>query len=107
MRGMRIITDARCTVYHAPGHPERPARITATLEKLRAQKDLALEWTGPDLAADEVILRAHSPAHLARLNQARDFDADTACFPTSPNTPGDPGRSLALQTARAGQMVLV
>ena len=107
MRGMRIITDARCTVYHAPGHPERPARITATLEKLRAQKDLALEWTGPDLAADVDILRAHSPAHLARLNQARDFDADTAWFPDiAEHARRSVGAALlALQTARAGQMV--
>jgi hypothetical protein len=44
---MTIITDERCTQYSSPGHPERPARVSGTLQKLRAQKDLALQWAAP------------------------------------------------------------
>jgi len=72
-----IITDERCTEYGTPGHPERPQRIRATVERLRAQPGLALEWGRPGEAADEIILRAHARYHLARLNVAEDFDADT------------------------------
>src|SRR5688572_28900528 len=30
---MKIITDERCTGYHRAGHPERPQRISRSLEK--------------------------------------------------------------------------
>jgi len=78
---VKIITDVACTQYHAPGHPERPARITGTLDALRAQHELPLEWLEPSPVADAEILRAHSPEHIARLRVPRDFDADTAYFP--------------------------
>ena len=78
---MKIIADARCTGYSHPGHPERPERIAATLEKLRKQTDLPIVWAKPLPVEDSVILRAHCPEHLARLNEARDFDADTPYFP--------------------------
>ena len=39
---MKIITDEHCTEYSQPGHPERPERITPTVEKLRAQTELAI-----------------------------------------------------------------
>src|SRR5688572_23133027 len=45
--GMTIITDERCAGYSAPGHPERPARISGTLEKLRTQTELKLKWAAP------------------------------------------------------------
>ena len=59
---MTIITDERCTGYSSPGHPERPARISGTLEKLRAQKELTLQWAAPLEVADEQIVRAHKYA---------------------------------------------
>jgi acetoin utilization deacetylase AcuC-like enzyme len=74
---MKIITDERCTGYSAPGHPERPARIAGTLEVLRSQSDLPINWSMPAPADDAAILRAHTPEHVARLNQPEDFDADT------------------------------
>jgi acetoin utilization deacetylase AcuC-like enzyme len=74
---MKIITDERCTGYSAPGHPERPARITGTLELLRSQQELPITWAEPAPADDAAILRAHAPAHLARLNEREDFDGDT------------------------------
>jgi acetoin utilization deacetylase AcuC-like enzyme len=78
---VKIITDPSCTDYYSQGHPERPARISLTLEKLHAQSELAIEWAKPTPANDEPILRAHTPEHLARLRIPRDFDADTAYFP--------------------------
>ncbi len=104
---MKIITDERCTGYHSPGHPERPQRISKTLEKLRAQKELPLAWAEPLTFDDQIILRAHSAELLARVKQpAGDFDGDT---PTHPNIIDHARRSIggalqALQTARKGEM---
>ncbi|MCX7867696.1 histone deacetylase family protein [Limisphaera sp. VF-2] len=78
---MTIITDERCTGYHAPGHPERPLRIRATLERLRGQSDLSLTWAEPGDVTEAELLRAHTRAHLERLLEPRDFDLDTAWFP--------------------------
>ena len=79
---MKIITDSRCTEYARPGHPERPQRISQTVEKLREQKDLPIDWAEPLPATNETILRAHSPEHLARIKEAPyDFDADTPAYP--------------------------
>ncbi len=79
---MTIITDERCTDYSAPGHPERPARISGTLEKLRAQTELKLKWAAPLEVNDEQLIRAHSKPHLAQVKSAQDsFDGDTPAHP--------------------------
>jgi acetoin utilization deacetylase AcuC-like enzyme len=75
-----IITDEACTGYSRAGHPERPQRIANTVERLKKQTELALTWTTPTGVTDEQILRAHTPAMLARLDQPVDFDADTPFF---------------------------
>ena len=67
--------------YHERGHPERPQRISKTLEKLRAQTDLKIEWAKPRLADEKAILRAHSPQLVKRLEIPADFEADTPYFP--------------------------
>lgn len=95
---VQIITDDRCTGYHSPGHPERPARITSTLEKLRTQTELPITWLMPEPAKDETILRAHSAEYIARLRVPYDFDADTAWFPEI--------ESLARRSAGAGLLAL-
>lgn len=78
---MKIITDERCVNYSSPGHPERPARISRTMEKLRAQKELPIVWEKPLEAGDAVLLRAHSPEHIARVKTAAgDFDGDTPAY---------------------------
>ncbi len=106
LRGMKIITDERCTGYHSPGHPERPQRIGKTLEKLRAQKELPLVWATPRAFDDELILRAHTGAHLARVKEpVGDFDGDT---PAHPDILDHARRSVggalaAMQTARGGE----
>lgn len=78
---MRIITDERCIGYRRLGHPERPARITATLARLREQKELPITWAAPGPVEEATLLRAHSAEHLARLRVPEDFDADTPYYP--------------------------
>ena len=105
---MKIITDERCTGYHRAGHPERPQRISRTLEKLRGQTGLPITWTEPlATVEDEIILRAHTKEHLARVKAAvEDFDGDT---PTHPNIFEHAHRAVggalqALALARKGEM---
>ena len=104
---MKIITDERCTGYVLPGHPERPARISGTLEKLRSHTELALTWGAPSACDDSVLLRAHTRQHLARLEEPEDFDADTLFFPNiSEFARASVGAGLsALVEARAGGTV--
>ena len=79
---MTIITDERCTGYSSPGHPERPARISGTLEKLRAQKELTLKCAAPLEVTDEQIVRAHTKQHVAHVKTATEsFDGDTPAHP--------------------------
>jgi acetoin utilization deacetylase AcuC-like enzyme len=104
---MKIITDERCAGYSCPGHPERPLRILATLELLRSQTEVTLEWAEPGQVSDAQILRAHSAEHLARLDEPEDFDGDT---PFYENIAGFARASVAaaldaLTAARAGDNV--
>lgn len=78
---MLIVHDSRCANYQHPGHPERPQRVVKTVERLKSQKKLALDWAEPLPVEEAAILRAHSPEHLQRLAQPQDFDADTPSFP--------------------------
>ncbi len=104
---VKIITDEKCAGYSRIGHPERPARITATVERLKNQNEISIEWIAPTKAADQQILRAHTPEMLARLKIPRDFDADTPFYENI----GDYARASAaaaldaLKTARAGENV--
>jgi acetoin utilization deacetylase AcuC-like enzyme len=101
---LTIITDPRCTEYAAPGHPERPARVSRTVELLKTQDRIALSWAAPAEAPEASLLRAHSREHLDQLESARDFDGDT---PALPGIAGHARRSVggalaALAAARAG-----
>jgi len=79
---MKVITDERCTAYSRLGHPERPARILKTVERLKSQSDLAITWAAPGTVEDEQILRAHTREDLARVKKAEeDFDGDTPAYP--------------------------
>jgi acetoin utilization deacetylase AcuC-like enzyme len=105
---MKIITDDACTGYSRPGHPEKPARIARTLEKLRAQTELPIVWAKAAAAGDDAILRAHTLELLASLNQPEDFDADT---PAHPGIAGyaraSAGAALeAMRCARHGETVM-
>ncbi len=104
---MKIITDERCAGYAQPGHPESPRRITATLARLKSQSDLPISWAAPGTVDDQAILRAHTPAVLARLDVPEDFDNDTPYHENIRTfARASAGAGLtALQAARAGESV--
>jgi acetoin utilization deacetylase AcuC-like enzyme len=105
---MKIITDEACAGYSRPAHPEKPARITRTLEKLRAQTELPITWAKPGPVDDTSILRAHTPELLARLDAASEaFDADSPAYPGIPNyARASVGAALeAMRSARHGETV--
>jgi len=76
-----IITDPRCTNYHTPGHPEKPTRVSRTVDLLKGQKALELKWTETAEVTNQQLLRAHTQSHLDRLEVAEAFDGDTAWHP--------------------------
>ncbi len=78
---MIIVTDSRCTAYQQFGHPERPQRISLTVDRLKAQTDLDLAWAEPAPVTEAHLERAHSGRHLERLRMPSDFDTDTAAHP--------------------------
>ena len=78
---MIIFHDPRCIDYSAPGHPERPGRLTRTVPLLKNLHG-DWEWREPHTADEAAILRAHTSEHLARIRQAaHDFDPDTPAYP--------------------------
>jgi acetoin utilization deacetylase AcuC-like enzyme len=105
---MKIITDESCAGYSRPGHPEKPTRITRTLEKLRSQTELPITWARPGPVEDASILRAHTPELLARLDAAdEEFDADSPAYPGIANyARASVGAALeAMRAARGGETV--
>lgn len=78
---MKVITDNRCTEYRKAGHPERPQRILGSVEKLKSQTELPIDWLEPLEVSDEPILRAHTREHLKALSEGKDFDPDTPVHP--------------------------
>lgn len=104
---MKIITDSNCTGYSRAGHPERPARVARTVEKLRAQTELPIVWANPGPCEDTSILRAHSADLLASLTSVQDFDADTPAYPGIANyARTSVGAALeAMRCARNGETV--
>jgi acetoin utilization deacetylase AcuC-like enzyme len=102
---MKIITDEHCTGYSQYGHPERPARITDTLARLKSQTELDIIWDAPGEVSDKQILRAHAPEILGRLLIPKDFDADTPAYPNiMEHARASAAAALsALQAARDGE----
>lgn len=102
---MKIITDPRCAEYSARGHPERPERISRTVEALKAQDKLKLAWSEPGSADDGAILRAHTAQHLEQIQKSFDFDADTPAYPNiAEHARRSAGGALqALKSAMAGE----
>ena len=80
---MVIFHDPQCATYGSSARPEQPARVTRSAEHLRAaHPDWTWQTPPPGTSVtDDILLLAHTPAHLKRLAQPRDFDADTPYFP--------------------------
>ena len=77
---MIVFYDPRCAEYSVTGHPERPERVVRSSTHLRAAH-AGWEWREPHEATNEVLLRAHSEAHVAQVRDAtHDFDADTPAY---------------------------
>ncbi|MDQ8200469.1 hypothetical protein QEH56_20050 [Pelagicoccus enzymogenes] len=76
---MLIFSDERCLAYESPGHPECPARVKETAALLQARHP-QWEWPTFEAAVEADLLRAHSVAHLERLQVAEHFDSDTAYY---------------------------
>jgi acetoin utilization deacetylase AcuC-like enzyme len=78
---MTILHDPHCADYGSSLRPEQPARVIRSAAHLRTAHP---DWTWqvpPATVPDETLLLAHSSAHLKRLAQPRDFDADTPALP--------------------------
>jgi acetoin utilization deacetylase AcuC-like enzyme len=104
---VKIITHDRCTAYQRTGHPEQPRRVAATVERLREQTELAVTWVAPtEDVSQEILLRAHTPEMLARLEVPEDFDEDTPHYPDINRLAlSSVGAALdALDAARNGEM---
>jgi acetoin utilization deacetylase AcuC-like enzyme len=85
---VRVYTHAAC-LRHDPGagHAERPARLAAVTEALRAQP--GLEWAEAPEASREQLARVHSAALIARVLDSEfagslRLDPDTVMSPDSP-----------------------
>lgn len=77
---MIIFYDPSCAEYGSSMRPEQPARITRSVTHLQpAHPDW--EWRRPPIADEAVLLTAHTPALLKRLQQPGDIDDDTPHFP--------------------------
>ena len=97
---MLIFHDPHCIEYSAPGHPERPARITRTVPVLK-ERHPKWDWQEPRTATDSELLRAHSREHIELIKApGGDFDVDT---PAYPGIDGYARKSAgaAIETARA------
>jgi acetoin utilization deacetylase AcuC-like enzyme len=78
---MLLIHNPQCADYGSSQRPEQPARVVKTAEHLRASLP---SWTWQaelEGVPDSTLLLAHTPGHLARLNEPPDFDPDTPYFP--------------------------
>lgn len=77
---MLIFHDPRSVEYSRAGHVDRPQRIRATVPLLK-ERHPAWQWRVPQIASDELLLRAHSPEHLRQVAAAaEDFDSDCPAY---------------------------
>jgi len=79
---IKVITDIRCAEYSFKKHPERPLRILKTIERLKNQNEVAIEWGEPEIINDDMILRVHSIDLIKQVkNPNGNFDLDTPAYP--------------------------
>ena len=75
--------------HQADGHPERPARVTAILERISMEPHLrSLPWLVPERASRDLPLLVHDPEEVERVEGMAVrgggwFDPDTYCTASS------------------------
>jgi acetoin utilization deacetylase AcuC-like enzyme len=64
-----LLVTHPASLRHDPGvgHPDRPARLAALLDRLGEEPFRSLLWAKAPLAARSALLRVHGAAHLDRL----------------------------------------
>ena len=78
---MLILYDPRCADYGSAAMPEQPERVLASAAYLKPRHP-AWTWRKPPAdVADDLLLLAHTSHYLGRLQEPRDFDADTPYHP--------------------------
>ena len=76
---MILFYDPLCAEYGSSMRPEQPSRVLRSAEHLRtAHPDWERREAAP--AEESVLLAAHTPALLKRIQHAPDIDADTPYF---------------------------
>ena len=83
---MKLISDTLMERHDpGPGHPERPDRLRAVVDRLARLKGPT--WVTPRAATQRELERVHTPAHVHRVLGTRGhavrFDADTETSPGS------------------------
>lgn len=109
MKAIKVITDERCVGYSVNGHPEKPARISRSTERLKSQEELPIDWAKPAEFDLELLRRAHATEHIGHVRAAAaDFDGDTPAYPEifSHACRSVGGALGAMKAAREGQMAL-
>jgi acetoin utilization deacetylase AcuC-like enzyme len=77
---MILFHDPSCAEYGSHMRPEQPARVTRSAAHLKsAHPDW--EWRLPHAATETLLLSAHAPALIARIQHPPDIDGDTPYFP--------------------------
>jgi acetoin utilization deacetylase AcuC-like enzyme len=104
--GLRFVTD-RLYAEHLRGvaHPERPERVEAVAERLRAQGVLGQVLSARD-ATDREIERVHTPAYL-ELVKRETADLPAARYLSTGDTVVDAGSYAAALRAAGGAIAAV
>src|SRR5690242_969766 len=74
---MLIVHSPRCLEYSAPGHPERPSRLSTTVAALQ---DGNHSWREPAPCTDTDIRRVHREEHMLAVRTGDYLDGDTPYF---------------------------
>ncbi len=90
---MELFTHSECLAHEAPpGHPERPARLTAVMDRLRAEGLLdQMSVCTPRPADDDDLVRVHGRRYVEAIAEAAPesglvrVEGDTAMSPGSVN----------------------
>ncbi len=77
---MLLFYDPLCAEYGSSMRPEQPSRVIRSAAHLQSAHP-PWTWRRPQPAEENVLLLAHTPALLKRIQLAPDIDDDTPYFP--------------------------